>query len=154
MSGVRVGNIALAVAIIVIVIYLIYGSLASENPLRKTKAFDFASDKNPRRVLQEVVNPLEVPLDQIMINLGKGDYRVLKATFSVEAHNEHEVSKIRANEEALRRIILNVASSEDGNKLATDKGKEEFKDKIINSARSSLGLNIRYLHFRNFVLAK
>lgn len=153
MTGYRVGNIALAVAIAVIVVYMIYGSFIKENPLRQTnKMFGVVGKSKP--TLREIVNPDEVALEQILINLGKGDFRFLKAEISVEADNKSEAKKIKDNNEALRRLILFIASKEDGNRLATPSGKDAFKKRIIEDSRSKLGLNISSIHFRNFVLAE
>ncbi len=153
MTGYRVGNIALAVAIIVIITYAIYGSFFKENPLRNNRAFG-TTGQEIRPSLRKIVNPDEVALEQILINLGKGDFRFLKAEISVEGETKVEVQKIKDNHEALRRLVLHIASKEDGNLLATPNGKEAFKSRIIQDAKTRLGLNISYIHFRNFVLAE
>lgn len=150
MSGYRVGNIALIVAIAVAFIYIIYGAFFKESS--GTSMFSFAPSN--RSEPKPIVNPNEVGLEQILINLGKGDFRFLKAELSVEAPSKSETKNILKNKESLRRLILQLASREDGNVLATPNGKEAFKELIKNEAKNQLGLNLNAVYFRNFVLAE
>lgn len=61
---------------------------------------------------------------------------------------------IKQNKELLRRLILQLASREDGDVLSTPAGKEAFKERIRDEAQSQLGLNLNAIYFRNFVLAE
>lgn len=152
MSGYRVGNIALMVAILVVFVYIIYGSFFKEKSSSSSSMFSFAPSAKTEP--KPIMNPNEIGLEQILINLGKGEFRFLKAEISVEASSSAHTKQIQKNKEALRRLVLNLASHEDGNILATPAGKEAFKTLIINEARIQLGLRLDAVYFRNFVLAE
>jgi len=140
------------VAIAVAIIYLIYGAFFKENSQSNQSMFGFTPQTKSEP--KPITNSNEVGLEQILINLGKGDFRFLKAEISVEGPSKSDTKNIQKNKEALRRMILSLASHEDGNILATPSGKEAFKDKIVNESRVQLGLKINAVYFRNFVLAE
>jgi flagellar basal body-associated protein FliL len=152
MSGYRVGNIALIVAIMVAFVYIIYGSFFKESTKSSSSMFSFAPSSKTEP--KPITNPNEVGLEQILINLGKGEYRFLKAEISVEAPSKNDVKQIQKSQEALRRMVLHLASQEDVNALATPSGKEAFKARIIKEAETQLGLRLNAVYFRNFVLAE
>jgi len=152
MSNYRVGNIALIVAILVALIYIIYGTFFKQTFSSSSSMFSFAPPN--RSAPKPITNPNEIGLDQILINLGKGDFRFLKAEISVEAPSKNDAKEAQKNKEALRRMVLHLASQEDGTILATPAGKEAFKERIISEARMQLGLRLSGVYFRNFVLAE
>lgn len=152
MSGYRVGNIALFVAIVVAIVYIIYGAFFKEGIKSSSSTFSFAPQAKSEP--KPIINPNEIGLEQILINLGKGHYSYLKAEISVEAPSKAETKNIKQNKELLRRLILQLASREDGDVLSTPAGKEAFKERIRDEAQSQLGLNLNAIYFRNFVLAE
>jgi flagellar basal body-associated protein FliL len=152
MSGYRVGNIALFVAIVVAIVYIIYGAFFKGGIKSSSSTFSFAPQAKSEP--KPIINPNEIGLEQILINLGKGQYSYLKAEISVEAPSKAETKNIKQNKELLRRLILQLASREDGDVLSTPAGKEAFKERIRDEAQNQLGLNLNAIYFRNFVLAE
>lgn len=146
MNGKRVLKITLIVLASVAFIYLVYGTFFKDGP-----RFGTATSLGTSKVSTD---PLEVPLDQIIINLGKGPYSFLKAEISFKAYNSSGKDLIVENSEMVRRLVLNLASRTDGTELATDRGKQEFKQSLIKAVNEQLGLNVEAVYFRNFVLAR
>jgi len=152
MSAYRVLKIALFVAVTVIIIYAIYGAFFKDSIGRSKSTFSFEEPK--KYELKPISNPYEVSLNQILINLGEGDFRYLKSEISVEAPTKQDVKLIQENREILRRLVLEIASHENADHLITPEGKEAFKQRIIDEARMKLGLRISSVYFRNFILAE
>lgn len=63
-------------------------------------------------------------------------------------------AQIDRHREPLRRLVLMIASEEDGDALVTSQGKEQFKQRIIKEAQAQLGLTLEGVYFQNFVLAR
>ncbi|MBE0495585.1 MAG: flagellar basal body-associated FliL family protein [Campylobacterales bacterium] len=146
MGGYRVSKITIFVILAVSIVYLIYGTFFKEGPR-------FGVGAMPSSV-RGSTDPLETGLDQILINLSKGQYSFLKAEIAVKAENRAAKAEIDRLREPLRRLVLNIASKEDGEILATPQGKEQFKARIIQEARQQLGLELEGVYFQNFVLAR
>jgi len=146
MGGYRVSKIVAMVLLLVAVVYLIYGTFFKEGP-----RFGTANLASKSRVSTD---PLETGLDQILINLSKGQYSFLKAEIAVKAPNAAAKAQIDRHREPLRRLVLMIASEEDGDALVTSQGKEQFKQRIIKEAQAQLGLTLEGVYFQNFVLAR
>jgi len=146
MGGYKVGKIALVVVIVVAMTYLIYGTFFKEGP-----RFGVGAKPASARLSTD---PLETGLDQILINLSKGPYSFLKAEIAVKAGNRAAKAEVDRLREPLRRLVLHIASAEDGDVLATPQGKEQFKERIKQEARQQLGLELEGVYFQNFVLAR
>ena len=146
MSTKRLLQIIMTVILSVAFVYLVYGTFFKDGP-RFGKATSLGKN-------EVSTDPLEVPMDQIIINLGKGSYSFLKAELSLKAHDRTGAKQIIENSEMIRRLVLNIAARTDGEELATDRGKQEFKQELIKSINDQLGLNVQAIYFRNFVLAK
>ena len=134
MGGYRVSRTVAIVLLLVAVVYLIYGTFFKDGP-----RFGTANLASKSRVSTD---PLETGLDQVIINLSKGQYSFLKAEIAVKAPNTAAKAQIDRHREPLRRLVLMIASEEDGDALVTSQGKEQFKQRIIKEAQAQLGLTL------------
>lgn len=146
MDNKRLLQIILIVIFSVALVYLIYGTFFKDGP-----RFAKSTVVGTKEVSTD---PLEVPLDQIIINLGRGPYSFLKAEISLKAYDSYGAKQIMQKKEMVRRLVLNLASRADGEELATERGKEEFKKILMDSVNDQLGLNVQAIYYRNFVLAQ
>ena len=147
MNAYRASKIALAVALSVLLIYVIYGTFFKDGP----KQFGLAINGAPKK---ESTNPLETNLDQILINLSQGQFSHLKAEIAVTSGSKQSKKDVEEYKEGLRRMVLLIASKEDGDALATPEGKAQFKARIKEEARRQMGIELEDVYFRNFVLAR
>jgi flagellar basal body-associated protein FliL len=146
MNAYRASKIALVVALVVLMIYTIYGAFFKDGP-----QFGLAINGSPKK---ESTNPLETNLNQILINLPQGEFGYLKAEIAVTSSSKEGKKNVEAYQEGLRRLVLQIASREDGDALATPEGKAQFKARIKEAARQEMGIELEDVYFRNFVLAR
>ena len=146
MNSKRIIQIILLVIASVGFVYMIYGTFFKEGPRFGKATFS--------KSLKVSTDPLEVALDSIVINLGKGPYSYLKVEISLKAYDSLGKKDIDQNSALVRRLILQLSSQQDGNELATDQGKQAFKREIQEVLNDQLRLNVEAVYFRNFVLAR
>ena len=141
----KVSKIVMGIIIAVTLTYIIYGTFFKSGP-----NFGF----NSMSISKVSTDPLEVALDNMVINLGKGQFSYVKAEFSIKTGSKSSSKVLSQNREGVRRLILSILSRQDGDELVTDKGKQMLKKLISESINEQIGIQVEDVYFRNFVLAK
>lgn len=98
-------------------------------------------------------NTNELQLDTIVIEVRGREFSYLKADLSLETNNKKAVKTMKQNKQYIRKIMLQIFEKEDGRELLYEQTKEQLKSKIKKEIKNSLGVDVKQVYFRNFVLA-
>lgn len=116
------------------IIFLIYGSLFKGGSSNQNK------------------NPNQVDFETIVIDVQGNEYNFIKVDITLDASSDN-ISSIKSNKEQIRRVLLQTCSNEDGKSLLKPENKEMLKKRIVKNINKNLGINVKKVYFRNFVLA-
>ena len=72
---------------------------------------------------------------------------------SLKMKNRDDKKALEKNINDVRDLILRYTAIQNSDKLITDKGKQEYKDKLKQIIYNTFGYKVEDIYFRNFVLA-
>lgn len=98
-------------------------------------------------------DPKELGLETIFINIRSDKYKILKADIAFVMKNTQEKKALEKNIDNVRNVLLQYISSMDANKLQNEKGKERFKEELIDVMEESFGYKIETVYLKNFILS-
>jgi len=148
----KIFKISAIVILLVTAIYMIVNTFFMSNASTSTKFSGFGGVSSGSASLMST-DALEVPLDKVLINISSGQYRYMKADMSFKMFDDEDRDKLVENMPLIRDMILRFSSEQDGSKLVTDKGREQYKIDLKNLIYDTYKLDIEKIYFRNFVLA-
>ncbi|MBE0491452.1 MAG: flagellar basal body-associated FliL family protein [Sulfurospirillum sp.] len=149
----KIFKISLVVILLVAVVYMIVGLFFTSDT--KSEFSGFGSVVKPTSKPQtQSSDKLEVSMDKIIINVSGTKYKYMKADISLKMSNDAAKTKLKENMPQIRQAIMRFSATQNGDKLATPQGKEEFKKNLTSLLRDSYGLDMQAVYFRNFVLAQ
>lgn len=99
------------------------------------------------------VDPTLVSLDTFTTNVQGGEFNYLKMDLTLKINNTAQKSDLISKKSQIRRLILNIATSQDGRWILQNKGKEELKQTIQNEISKDFGINVQNVYITDFVLA-
>ena len=67
--------------------------------------------------------------------------------------NRDDKKALEKNIDDVRDLVLRYTSVLNSNKLITDKGKQEYKEKLKKIIYNTFGYDVEDIYFRNFALA-
>jgi len=155
MESNKVLKISIGIVLVVALIYGILSMFFSGNNNLNAKFGGFgkvmapSSKKSPKST-----DELEVSMDKVLVSLSKGPYKYMKADMSFKMSDEKSKDGLLDNMSQTRNVILRFSSNQDSAKLATDRGKQQYKEDLKNVLSDNLGYQIDDIYFRNFVLAE
>jgi len=154
MNVLKVLKISLVVIILVAGTYFIvdtflYGDKQTKANFQKFSNYAAGASKKST----EGTDKSMAAIDGVTITLGGGKYRYMKADMSFKMKNSDDKKALEKNIDAVRDLLLRYTSKQNGNLLATDKGKEAYKEKLKDVVYQTFGYKIEDIYFRNFVLA-
>ena len=154
MNVLKVLKISLAVIILVALTYFIidtflYGDKQTKANFQKSSSFMAGASKKST----EGTDKSMAAIDGVTITLNGGKYHYMKADMSFKMKNSDDKKALEKNIDDVRDLLLRYTSKQNGNLLATDKGKEAYKEKLKDIIYQTFGYKIEDIYFRNFVLA-
>ncbi len=154
MNGMKALKISLIVVVLVALAYFIIGIFihgdrqTRDNFQKFSRQVAHQTDKSTQGT-----DKTEVPLDGVVITLGGGKYHYMKADMSLKMKNRDDKKALEKNINDVRDLILRYTAIQNSDKLITDKGKQEYKDKLKQIIYNTFGYKVEDIYFRNFVLA-
>jgi len=154
MNALKVLKISLVVIVLVVLTYFVvdkflYGDKQSKNNFQKSSNFMGHSSKKST----EGTDKNMAAIDGVTITLNGGKYHYMKADMSFKMKNSDDKKALEKNIDDVRDLLLRYTSRQNGNLLATDKGKKAYKEKLKDIIYQTFGYKIEDIYFRNFVLA-
>lgn len=154
MNVLKALKISLVVIVLVAVTYFIvdaflYGDKQTKANFQKFSNYAAGASKKSTEGTDESM----AAIDGVTITLSGGKYRYMKADMSFKMKNSDDKKALEKNIDDVRDLILRYTSTQNGNLLATDKGKEAYKEKLKDIVYQTFGYKIEDVYFRNFVLA-
>ncbi|WP_458700517.1 flagellar basal body-associated protein FliL [Sulfurospirillum sp. 1307] len=149
----KILKISLVVILLVAIVYMIVALFFANSSKVNSKYKSFGSVVSPSSSYVSK-DELEVPLEKILIGLHKGPYKYMKAEISLRMKDKNSKKSIEKALPRVRDILLRYSSAQDSAKLATTKGKEDYKEGVKNVLYDTLGVEVEGVYFRNFVLAQ
>ncbi len=156
MESNKVLKISIVIVMVVAVTYGILSMFLSESSNLNTKFGGFgkvmapsSSKKSPKST-----DELEVSIDKVLVGMSKGPYKYMKADMSFKMSDEKSKDGLQDNMAQARNVILRFSSSQDSSQLATDSGKQKYKEDLKEVLSDNLGYQVDDVYFRNFVLAE
>jgi len=154
MNGIKALKISIVVVILVALTYFIVDTFLYGDKQTKVNYQNFARKvAHVSKKSTEGTDKSMVPIDGVTITLNGGKYHYMKADMSFKMKNSDDKKALEKNIDDVRDLMLRYTSRENGNLLATDKGKEAYKEKLKEIIYQTFGYKIEDIYFRNFVLA-
>lgn len=151
----KILKISIVVVLLVAVVYMIVGTFFMSSTSTNTNYGGFGKMVSPgNRGSSLSTDRLEVTIDKILINMQSGKYNYMKADMSFKMKDEENKKALEKSMPYIRDTILRFSSNQDGDKLETSAGKEEYKKNLKELLYDSFGVQIEDVYFRNFVLAR
>ncbi len=151
----KILKISAIVILLVALTYMIVGTFFMNSSKTSTEFSGFG--KMVSRVpnaLSRSTDELEVALDKILINLNSGEYKYIKADISFKMRDEENKDKLVNNMSSVRNAVLRFTSGLNSDILATEQGKQQYKEDLKAMLSNSFGYEVEAVYFRNFVLAR
>lgn len=148
----KILKISAIVILLVATVYLIVGTFFTSGAKTSTQ-FDGFGKMVSSKTSSRSTDKLEVTLDKILINMSSGQYKYMKSDMSFKMKDEKSTEEIKKSMPHIRDTILRFSAGQDSSKLATDKGKQQYKKDLKDLIYESYGIEIDDIYFRNFVLA-
>lgn len=154
MNALKALKISLVVIVLVALTYLIvhtflYGDKQTKANFHKFSNYAAGSSKKST----EGTDKSMAAIDGVTITLNGGKYHYMKADMSFKMKNIDDKKALEKNIDDVRDLLLRYTSRQNGNLLATYKGKEAYKEKLKDIIYKTFGYKIQDIYFRNFVLA-
>jgi len=150
----KILKISLVVIILVASAYLIVDTFLYGDKQTKGNFQNFSSHvAGTSKKSTEGTDKSMVAIDGVTITLSGGKYHYMKADMSFKMKNSDDKKAVEKNIDDVRDLLLRYTSRQNGNLLATDKGKEAYKEKLKDVIYQTFGYKIEDIYFRNFVLA-
>ncbi len=154
MNGLKALKISLVTIVLVALTYFIVDTFLYGDKQTKINYQKFARQvAGASKKSTEGTDKSMVAVDGITITLGGGKYQYMKADMSFKMKNSDDKKALEKNIDDVRDLILRFTTTQNGNQLATNKGKEEYKKKLKEIIYQTFGFKIEDIYFRNFVLA-
>jgi len=152
------GKIILRISIIVVLLvaitYIIVGTFFQSNATTNSQFSGFGQMVAPSTKTNSTsTDASEVSLDKVLINMHSGQYKYMKADMSFKMKDKKNADKVKKNMPYIRETVLRFSSSQNSNNLATDKGKQQYKEDLKKILNDTYGIQVQDIYFRNFVLA-
>ncbi|MFK5881421.1 MAG: flagellar basal body-associated FliL family protein [Sulfurospirillum sp.] len=154
MNGMKILKISLIVIVLVALVYFIVGIFMHGDGQTRDNFQKFSRHVAGRtNKSTQGTDKTEVPLDGIVITLGGGKFHYMKADMSLKMKNTDDKKALEKNIQDVRDLILRYTSTQNSDKLITEKGKKEYKDNLKKVIYNTFGYDVLDVYFRNFVLA-
>lgn len=151
----KILKISAVIILLVALTYLIIGTFFSSKSKSNTKFSGFGKMVSPGSKSSTIsTDKLEATIDNVLINMHTGNYKYMKADMSFKMKSSSAKEELLKNMPLIRDNILRFSSNQDSNIMATDEGKQQYKEDIKDLIYDSYGIIIDDIYFRNFVLAK
>lgn len=151
----RILKISIVVVLCVALIYLVVATFFSTSTSVNSKFSGFGSMVSPSSGSStKGTDELEVSVDRILVNISKGEFKYMKADMSFKMKNDRNKEDLEKNMPNIRDLIIRFSSSQDGDALATDAGKQKYKKDIKEMIQDRYGHEIEDIYFRDFVLSR
>ena len=147
-------RISLIVVLLVAITYIIVGTFFQNDAKTNTQFSGFGKMVAPStRTNSTSTDKTEVSLDKVLINMHSGQYKYMKADMSLQMKDAKNAEQVKKNMPYIRETVLRFSSTQNSNDLATDKGKQQYKEDLKKIINDTYGIQIQDIYFRNFVLA-
>jgi len=154
MNGLKALKISLVVIILVVLTYFIVDTFLHGDKQTKTNYQKFSRQvAHTSKKSTESTDKSIAAIDGITITLNSGKYHYMKSDMSFKMKNSDDKKALEKNMNDVRDLVLRYTSMQNGSLLSTNKGKEDYKNKIKDIIYQTFGYEIEDIYFRNFVLA-
>jgi len=154
MNGLKALKISMAVVFLVALVYFIINIFLNGDGQTRDNFQKFSQHvANRTDKSTQGTDKTEVPLNGIVITLGGGKYHYMKADMSFKMKSRDDKKALEKNINDVRDLVLRYTSVQNSDKLITDRGKQEYKDKLKKIIHNTFGYDVEDIYFRNFVLA-
>jgi len=154
MQSNKILKIIIVIILAVALIYAILSMYLSQDTSLDTKFSGFGNMVAPGKKSSKSTDKLEVNMDRVLVNVRKGPYKYMKADMSFKMADESNKKALLSNMDQTRSVVLRFTSTQDSAQLATDEGKQKYKENLKKVISDNLGYRVNDVYFRNFVLAK
>ena len=143
----------LKISLAIIFGLVIIGFLTIKFVLNDSSAPMYTSSPDPIKVNNISTDPLELSLDTIFINIHSQKYKILKVDIAFKMRSSSDKKRLAGNIENVRNVILQYAAFMDANRLDTEKGKEQFKQDLIDLMGENFSARVETVYFKNIILS-
>lgn len=152
--GNKIIKISIYVVLCVALIYLVVATFFSNSSQTNSEFSGFGQMvSSSKKKATKSSDPLEVSLDKILVHMSSGQYKYIKADMSFKMKDSSNKDELEKNMANIRNLVIRFSSTQNGSTLASDEGKQQFKQDIKQVIKETYGYEIENIYFRNFVLA-
>lgn len=143
----------LKISLAIIFGLVLIGFLTIKFVVNDSSAPMYTSSPDPIKVNNTSTDPLELSLDTIFINIHSQKYKILKVDIAFKMRSSSDKKRLAGNIENVRNVILQYAAFMDANRLDTEKGKEQFKQDLIDLMGENFSARVETVYFKNIILS-
>lgn len=156
MKKIRILQISVAIVVLVFAAYYMVQYLQKRKQVNSTFSGGFGHVVASKVTKSSTYgsDPTDVALDGILINLKSGQYQFMKADMTFKMKDQADKELLEKNMRKVRDLILRYTSSLDSSQLLREPEREAYKKELKKLIYQTLGLDIKDIYFRNFVLAQ
>lgn len=150
----KITKISLGVIVAVAFIYLVVGTFFMSGSQTNTNFNTFGNTVAKGNSSTKSTDELEVAMDKILINMQGGRFSYMKADLSLQMKDENNKEKLEKMMPRARDVILRYSATKNGDEMITNEGKDLYKEELKAILKDTLGIEIKEVFFRDFVLAQ